>query len=104
MLGVAQFDHSECDGEMSVGEGHMRALFPGAAVGMFIGWIVGRIWERRLLTQKTFVSAGKTHKAAVKAFNLAKKARRGALGVFSVAVLAAFGVLVLLGYVSLMKS
>ncbi|HEY1487008.1 MAG TPA: hypothetical protein VGF84_12955 [Micromonosporaceae bacterium] len=79
----------------------MRALFPGALVGGFLGLILGWIAAKASHASKTVTSAGKIHTAAVKALSTAKATRRGAVGSFALALLVVIGVMFLLGYVSI---
>jgi hypothetical protein len=66
----------------------MRALFPGALVGGFLGLILGWI-------------AAKASHAAMTVTSTAKATRRGAVGSFALALLVVIGVMFLLGYVSI---
>jgi hypothetical protein len=79
----------------------MRGLLPGGAVGLFIGYLVGRIYERLIHARRAYASADKAHGLTTKALETAGKLQAALLRKVILAFLGAAFVIFLLISVAL---
>ncbi len=82
----------------------MGALLPGALLGVAVGVILGRIWERWGHASRGLVTATKNYTAAEKALGIAQKLRRSVRVLLVVAIIATFVFLFATGYMATLKS